>query len=126
MANKHIPTSLRLMPRAFIWVDPIKICTEVFSNWRCRRRLSCLELGLRIIRYASENKVSAAIREGEGYGGSVAANLAWSVGEQGCHSEHSCECYREYFNSRPKQCHSHFGTAGDGKLIPQKFFSTAS
>jgi len=58
MANRHIPTSLRLMPRAFIWVDPVKTCTEVFSNWRCRRRLSCLELGLRIIRYAVRTKLA--------------------------------------------------------------------
>ena len=32
-------------------------CTEVFNNWRSRRRLSGLEVPLRIICYASENKI---------------------------------------------------------------------
>jgi hypothetical protein len=58
MANRHIPTSLRLIPKACTWADPVNTCTEVFSNWRCRRRLSCLDLPLRIIWYASENKVA--------------------------------------------------------------------
>jgi hypothetical protein len=37
-------------------------------------------------------------------------------------SEHNRDISTVDLNST----HSHFGTAGDGKLIPQKFFSTAS
>jgi hypothetical protein len=58
MANRHIPTSLRLIPKACKWADAVNTCTEVFNNWRCRRRLSCLGLPLRIIWYTSENKVA--------------------------------------------------------------------
>ncbi len=49
MANKHMPTSLRLMPIASTWVDPLNTCTEVLSNWRLRRLRSGWELDLRII-----------------------------------------------------------------------------
>ena len=40
MENRHIPTSLRLMPRALRWEEPVNTWTEVFSNCRFRRRLS--------------------------------------------------------------------------------------
>jgi len=57
MVNRHIPTSLRLMPRALTREDPVKTCTEAFSNWRCRRRLS-LMLGWSIIGDNAVEKVS--------------------------------------------------------------------
>jgi hypothetical protein len=49
MVNKHIPTSLRLIPRASNWADSVNTCTEVFSNCRFRRRRSCLKRRLKII-----------------------------------------------------------------------------
>src|SRR5580692_2310907 len=57
MVNRHIPTSLRLMPRALTRERPVKTCTEAFSNWRCRRRLS-LMLGGSIVRDTVVKKVS--------------------------------------------------------------------
>jgi len=58
MVNRHIPTSLRLMPRASTWAEPANTCTDVLSNWRRPRRLSGLEAGLRIIRYTSEHTLA--------------------------------------------------------------------
>ena len=48
MENRHIPTSLKLMPRAFKCEEVVNTWTEVFSNCRFRRRLS-LKLFLSII-----------------------------------------------------------------------------
>ena len=42
MVNRHMPTSLRLIPRPSNWADSVNTCTEVFSNWRFRRRRSGL------------------------------------------------------------------------------------
>src|SRR5438552_11348732 len=58
MANRHMPTSLRLMPRASTWADSVNTCTEVFSNWRFRRRRSGLKLRLKIIRPPGEDKIA--------------------------------------------------------------------
>ena len=78
-SEQTIPTSLRLMPRASIRAEPVNICTEVFSNWRCRRRRSGLELNLRFIGQRQRGQVSAAIPAGEDYGGS--APCQWGLGD---------------------------------------------
>ena len=53
-----MPTSLRFMPRASTRADPLSTFTEVFSNWRFRRRLSGLKLRWRTIPYTREDKVA--------------------------------------------------------------------
>lgn len=58
MVNRHIPTSLTLMPRACNWADPVNTCTEVFSNWRRWRRLSGLGSRLSMIPDGSGDKVA--------------------------------------------------------------------
>jgi len=70
MVNRHIPTSLTLIPRASTCAEPANTCTEVFSNWRWRRRLSCFALDLRIIpAHRVRPRVAQWTLVGEGYGG---------------------------------------------------------
>lgn len=71
MENRHIPTSLRLMPRAFTCDEVVNTWTEVFSNCRFRRRL-LLKLFLSTIRAeTSEVQGSVMTLAGEDYGGPV-------------------------------------------------------
>jgi hypothetical protein len=53
-----MPTSLILMPTASIQPDLVNTRTEVLSNWRFRRRLSCLKLRLNNIGRGAKDKVA--------------------------------------------------------------------
>ncbi len=58
MVNRHMPTSVRLMPRASSAADGVNTCTEAFNNCRLRRRLSGLNVRFRIIRRTNNDKLA--------------------------------------------------------------------